>query len=64
MQQKLQEIQTTNGQLPTRTCEAEEDGGHEQNRSPMFKTLQMDTFSCPHKFVSTCVRDSFDNCQR
>ena len=27
-QQKLQEIQTTNGQLPTQTCGAEEDGGH------------------------------------
>ena len=32
-EQKMQEIRTTNGQLPTKTCGAEEDGGHEQNRS-------------------------------
>ena len=51
MQQKLQEIQSTNGQLPTRTCEAEEDGGHEQNRSPTFESLQLDTLSCFHVFV-------------
>ena len=63
-QQKLQEIQTTNGQFPTKTCGAEEDGGHEQNRSPTFESLQLDALSCPHEFVSTRVRDSFDNCQR
>ena len=30
------------------TCGAEEDGGHEQNRSPIFESLQLDTLSCFH----------------
>ena len=62
-------------QLQTKTCGAEEDGDHEQNRSPTFKSLQMDMFFFLLLFVSTRVRDFLDiyslkrgsdvrNCQR
>ena len=47
----------TYGQLQTRTCEAEEDGHHEQNRSPIFESLQLHTLFFPLMFVSTRVRD-------
>ena len=39
---------------------AEEDGGREQNRSPTFESLQLDTLSCLRVFVSTRVRDFLD----
>ena len=42
-QQKLQEIRTTSGQLPTKTCAAEGDGGHERNRSPIFGCEELPT---------------------
>ena len=56
VQQKRWERRTTNGQLPTRKCEAVEDGDHEQNQSPIFESWQLDTLSllpaCP--FFHTC----------
>ena len=60
MQQKLREMRITYGQLQTKTCGAEEDGDYEQNRSPIFESLQMDILSFLLMFVSTRVRDFLD----
>ena len=65
MQQKLREMRITYDLLQTKTCGAEEDGDHEQNRSPIFESLQMDTLSFLLMFVSTRVRaflDTGDSC--
>ena len=56
MQQKLREMRIIYKQLQTKTCGAEEDGDHEQNRSPIFESMQMDTLFFllilfPHVFV-------------
>ena len=45
MQQILREMRIKYDQLQTKTCGAEEDGDHEQNRSPTFESLQMDILS-------------------
>ena len=50
-QQKLQEIQTTNGQLPTRTCKAEEDGGHEKKPFTNLRIIATGYSLFPHVFV-------------
>ena len=47
-------------QLQTKRCEAEEDGDHERNRSPIFESLPLDALSCFHVFVSTRVCDFFN----
>ena len=60
MQQKLREMRIKYGQLMTKTCGAEEDGDHEQNRSPTFESLPMDIISFLLMFVSTHVRDFLD----
>ena len=60
VQQKLQEMRIIYDQLQKRKREAEEDGDHEQNRSPTFESLQMDILSFLLMFVSTRVRDFLD----
>ena len=60
MQQKRREMRIIHDQLQTKTCGAEEDGDHEQNRSPTFESLQMDTLFFLLMFVSTRVRDCLD----
>ena len=55
-QRKLRERRTTNGQLPTRICEAEEDGDHEQNRlqsSNHRNGILSLAFMCSHVFVTS-----------
>ena len=56
-QQKKREMRIKYDQLQTKTCGTEEDGDHEQNRSPTFESLQMDILSFLLMFVSTRVRD-------
>ena len=59
-QQKLREMRIKYDQFQTKTCGAEEDGDHEQNRSPTYESLQMDILSFLLMFVSTRVRDFLD----
>ena len=59
-QQKLREIRIKYDQLQTKTCGAEEDGDHEQSRSPTLESLQMDVLFFLLMFVSTRVRDFLD----
>ena len=57
MPQKLREMRIKYDKLQTKTCGAEEDGDHEQNRSPTFESLQVDILFFLLMFVSTRVRD-------
>ena len=59
-QQKLREMRIKCDQLQTKTCGAEDDGDHEQNRSPTFESLQMDILFFLLMCVSTRVRDFLD----